>query len=164
MSWAGNVAPDRSGCLCSLGGKVGGGEGGRGVGGMVVLRGEDARRKAAISEGGAVGERRGRSGAGPVAPSGGIGAVGRRRGCGKACVGGEGRWGDEGGVCVEGVGAVPAAGSVVACTCGLDRQRGWRGRRGRCDGQRWGSVGGVPGAGPQAEGGWGLAAAIVWAA
>ena len=54
MSWAGNVAPDRSGCLCSLGGKVGGGEGGRGVGGMVVLRGEDARRKAAISEGGAV--------------------------------------------------------------------------------------------------------------
>ena len=50
--------------MCSLGGKVGGGEGGRGVGGMVVLRGEDARRKAAISEGGAVGERRGRSGAG----------------------------------------------------------------------------------------------------
>ena len=68
--------------MCSLGGKVGGGEGGRGNGGMVVLRGEDARRKAAVSEGGAVGERRGRSGAGWVAPSGRIGAVGRRRECG----------------------------------------------------------------------------------
>ena len=43
---------------------------------MAVLRGEDARRKAAVSEGGAVGERRGRSGAGRAAPSGGIGAVG----------------------------------------------------------------------------------------
>ena len=87
--------------MCSLGGKVGGGEGGRGVGGMVVLRGEDARQKAAISEGGAVGERRGRSGAGRAAPSGGIGAVGRRRGCGKACVGGGGGWGDEGGMHVN---------------------------------------------------------------
>ena len=76
--------------MCSLGGKVGGGEGGRGVGGMVVLRGEDARRKAAVSEGGAVGERRGRSGAGRAAPSGGIGAVRRRRGCGKVCRGWEG--------------------------------------------------------------------------
>ena len=75
--------------MCSLGGKVGGGEGGRGDGGMVVLRGEDARRKAAVSEGGAVGERRGRSGAGRAAPSGGIGAVRRRRGCGKVCRGWE---------------------------------------------------------------------------
>ena len=142
--------------MCSLGGKVGGGEGGRGVGGMVVLRGEDARRKAAISEGGAVGERRGRSGAGRAAPSGGIGAVGRRRGCGKACTGGGGRRGDEGGMRVGGVGTVPAAGSVGACTCRLDRQWGLRGRRGRCDGQRWGSVEGCLGRGlrRRGDGGW----------
>ena len=57
------------------------------------------------------------------------------------------------------VGTVPAAGSVGACTCGLDRQWGRRGRRGRCDGQRWGSVEGCLGRGLQAEGGWGLAAA-----
>ena len=73
-----------------------------------------------------------------MAPSGGIGAVRRRRGCGKACVGGGGRWGDEGGMCVGGVGTVPVAGSVGACTCGRDRQWGRRGRRGRCDGRALG--------------------------
>jgi len=51
-------------------------EGGKGVGG-VVLRGEDARGKAAV----VLGRRRlGRASAGPVALSGGIGAVRRRRG------------------------------------------------------------------------------------
>ena len=62
-------------------------------------------------------------------------------------------------MCVGGIGTVPVAGSVGACTCGLDRQWGRRGGRGRCDGQRWGSVEGCPGRGPQAGGGWGLAAA-----
>ena len=51
-------------------------EGGKGVGG-VVLRGEDARGKAAV----VLGRRRlGRASAGPVALSGGIGAVRWRRG------------------------------------------------------------------------------------
>ena len=45
-------------------------------------------------------------------------------------------------MCAGEVGTVPAAGSAGACTCGLDRQWGRRGGRGRCDGQRWGSVGG----------------------
>ena len=48
-------------------------------------------------------------------------------------------------MCAGEVGTVPAAGSVGAFTCGLDRQWGRRGRRGRCDGQRWGSVEGCPG-------------------
>jgi len=52
-------------------------EGGKGVGG-VVLRGEDARGKAAVV---LLGRRRlGRASAGPVALSGGMGAVRRRRG------------------------------------------------------------------------------------
>ena len=47
-----------------------------------------------------------------------------------------------------------------ACTCGLDRQWGRRGRRGRCDGQRWGSVwrgawGGASGGGGLGVGGGG---------
>ena len=54
---------------------------------------------------------------------------------------------------VGGVGTVPAAGSVGACTCRLDRQWGWRGRRGRCDGQRWGSVEGCLGRGLRRTGG-----------
>ena len=63
-----------------LTGREGGGgvsrEGGKGVGG-VVLRGEDARGRTAVVLGR---RRRGRAGAGPVALSGGIGAVRRRRG------------------------------------------------------------------------------------
>ena len=54
---------------------------------------------------------------------------------------------------VGGVGTVPAAGSVGACTCRLDRQWGRRGRRGRCDGQRWGSVEGCLGRGLRRRGG-----------
>ena len=46
--------------MCSLGEKAGGGEDGRGVGGMVVLRGEDARREG----GGNFGGRRDRGAAG----------------------------------------------------------------------------------------------------
>ena len=62
--------------MCSLGERAGGVEGVKGVGG-VVLRGEDARGKAAV----VLGRRRlGRASAGPVALSGGIGAVRRRRG------------------------------------------------------------------------------------
>ena len=42
-----------------------------------------------------------------VAPSGGIGAVGRRRWCcGKVCIGGGGRWGGERGMCEGGVGTL----------------------------------------------------------
>ena len=59
--------------------------------------------------------------------------------CGEVYIGGGGRWGDEGGMCVGEVGTVPAAGSVGACTCGLDRQWGRRERRRRCDA---GSAGG----------------------
>ena len=33
--------------------------------------------------------------------------------CGEVCVGGGGRWGDEGGMCVGEVGTVPAAGIFV---------------------------------------------------
>ena len=101
--------------------------------------------------------RSGRAGAGLVAPSGGIGAVGRRRGCvGRCVIGGGGRWGDEGGMCAGEVGTVPAAGSAGACTCGLDRQWGRRGRRGRCDGQRWGPVEGCPGRKASGGGGMGV--------
>ena len=54
--------------MCSLGERAGGVEGGKGVGG-VVLRGEDARGKAAV----VLGRRRlGRASAGPVALSGGM--------------------------------------------------------------------------------------------
>ena len=55
----------------------------RGVG----LRGEAARQAEAVSDGGeGIRGRSGRAGAGLVAPSGGIGAVGRRRGCVGRCV------------------------------------------------------------------------------
>ena len=54
------------------------------------------------------------------------------------------------------VGTVPAAGSVGACTCGLDRQWGRRRRRGRCDGQRWESVEGCPGRKASGGGGMGV--------
>ena len=64
------------------------------VGHGVRLRGEAARRveavsDEAVSDEGARGQS-GRPGAGRVAPSGGIGAVGRRRGCGAVCRGWEG--------------------------------------------------------------------------
>ena len=62
-------------------------------------------------------------------------------------------------MCVGGIGTVPVAGSVGACTCGLDRQWGRRGGRGTLRRAALGVGRGVPGAGPQAEGGWGLAAA-----
>ena len=80
--------------------------------------------------------------------------MGRRRGCGEVCIGGGGRWGGEGGMCVGGIGTVPVAGSVGACTCGLDRQWGRRGRRGRCDGQRWRGVPGAEGLRRRGDGGW----------
>ena len=76
----------------------------RGVG----LRDEAARQAEAVSDGGeGVRGRSGRAGAGLVASSGGIGAVGGRRGYGKACIGGGGRRGDEGGMRVGGIGTVP---------------------------------------------------------
>ena len=59
-------------------------------------------------------------------------------------------------MCAGEVGTVPAAGSVGAFTCGLDRQWGRRGRRGRCDGQRWGSVEGCPGRKASGGGGMGV--------
>ena len=63
--------------LLTVGERAGGVEGGKGVGGL-VLRGEDARGKAAVV---LLGQRRlGRASAGPVALSGGMGAVRRRRG------------------------------------------------------------------------------------
>ena len=61
--------------------------------------------------------------------------------CGEVWIGGGGRWGDEGGMCVGGVDTVPAVGSVVACTCGLDRQWGRQGGRGAWDAAT-GSAGG----------------------
>ena len=64
-------------CMCSLGERAGGVEGGERSRCGVVLRGEDARGKTAV----VLGQRRlGRASAGPVALSGGIGAVRRRRG------------------------------------------------------------------------------------
>ena len=54
MSWSGTDGRyDRSICVCPLGERAGGVEGGGGVGG-VVLRGEDVRWKVAVSEGGVV--------------------------------------------------------------------------------------------------------------
>jgi len=75
----------RSICVCPLGERAGGVEGGEGsrwgapmMGCThVVLRGEDARGKTAVV---LVRRRLGRASAGPVALSGGIGAVRRRRG------------------------------------------------------------------------------------
>jgi hypothetical protein len=65
-------------CMCSLGERAGGVEGRKGVGG-VVLRGEDARGKAAVVLYRAT-KAWYRASAGPVALSGGIGAVRWRRG------------------------------------------------------------------------------------
>ena len=64
-------------------------------------------------------------------------------------------------MCVGGVGTVPVAGSVVACTCGLDRQ--W-GRRGAGTLRRAALERSARGGRPQAERGWGLAAAAMAAA
>ena len=64
-------------------------------------------------------------------------------------------------MCAGEVGTVPAAGSAGACTCGLDRQWGRRGRRGRCDGQRWGSVEGCPGRKASGGGGMGVGGGVV---
>ena len=77
------------------------------VGHGVRLRGEAARRRVGLAR---VGSR--------VAPSGGIGAVGRRRGCGVGCRGWEGA-GKRGRVWVCGrVGTVSAAGSARRAPAG----------------------------------------------
>ena len=61
------------------------------------------------------------------------------------CVGGGRGWGGEEGVVVWEGGHCACRRQRRACTCGLDRQWGRRGRRGRCDGQSWESVEGCPG-------------------
>ena len=128
------------------------------VGHGVRLRGEAARRVEAVSDEAVSDEgvrgQSGRPGAGRVAPSGGIGAVGRRRGCGAVCRGWEG--GGRRGRCVGVWEGRHWGRQRKACTCrGIASQSvGAAGRArssGRCDGQRLGSVRGELGA----EGLWG---------